>query len=449
MSAPEPGRGPAGHLWLPFTQMTELDRFPPLVIERGEGVYLYDTDGNQYIDGVSSLWCNVHGHRVKAIDDAVRAQLNRVAHTTMLGNLHPLALELGARLVELTPEGLDWVFYSDSGSEAVEVALKMAFQRERNRGRPRTAFLSFRNAYHGDTVGSVSVGGMDLFHASYKALLFDVLFAPSPYCYRCPMGKSPASCGRECLKEFKRIATRNAESIAAVIIEPLVQAAAGIIVQPEGFYAEVAATCRELGISLIADEVAVGFGRTGAMFASSREGVCPDFLAVAKGLTGGYLPLAATLTTHEVFKAFTGRPSEAKTFFHGHTYTGNPLGAAAALAGLDLFESAHVLEHVKGLAEGFARGLEAMRELPCVGDIRYIGLMGAIELVCDKVTKELFETDRRVGFQVACAARKRRVLIRPLGDVIVVMPPLAISLAELKTLLDAVAESIVEVMGQS
>jgi len=448
MSAPEPGAGPTGHLWLPFTQMTELDTFAPLVIERAEGVYLYDIEGNRYLDGVSSLWCNVHGHRVKAIDEAIRAQLDRVAHTTMLGSLHPGGIELARRLVELTPEGLDWVFFSDSGSEAVEVALKMAFQYWHNRGRPRGTFLSFRNAYHGDTIGAVSVGGVELFHASYGRLLFDVLFAPSPYCYRCPMGKESSSCGRECLEEFKRIAREHADDIAAVVIEPLVQAAAGMIVQPEHFFSEVAAACRELGLLLIADEVAVGFGRTGAMFASARENVRPDFLALAKGLTGGYLPLSATLTTDEVFRAFAGPPSEAKTFFHGHTYTGNPLGAAAALACLDLFESSRVLEHVGELSRAFSTGLDAMRGLPGVGDVRCVGLLAGVELVRDKATKEPFDVDARVGFQVAYAARRRGVLIRPLGDIVVLVPPPAVSLDELETLMDVTAESITEVMGR-
>jgi len=445
MNDPEPGAGPCGHVWLPFTQMTELERFPPLVIERGDGVYLWDADGNRYLDGVSSLWCNVHGHRVKEIDEAIRDQLGRIAHSTMLGQLHPSAVELAGKLVALAPDGLDWVFFSDSGSEGVEVALKMAYQYWHNQGESRPLFISFRNAYHGDTLGSVSVGGMDLFHASYRPLLFKALFAPSPYCYRCPLGKSPGSCARECLGAFRRLARVHRGEVAAVIIEPGVQAAAGMIVQPEGFYAQVAEICAELGLLLVADEVAVGFGRTGSTFVSSAQTVRPDFLVMAKGITGGYLPLAATLTTDRIFRAFLGAPSEAKTFFHGHTYTGNPLAAAAALASMGLFGSRRVVEHVRELAGVFGERLEQMRDLPLVGDVRYAGLMAGVELVRDKASREAFDMDLRVGFQVAMAARPKGVLIRPLGDVLVLMPPLAITRDQLDTLLDVVERSIREV----
>jgi adenosylmethionine-8-amino-7-oxononanoate aminotransferase len=416
------------------------------MFERAQGVYLFDTEGKRYLDGVSSLWCNVHGHRVEALDEAVRAQLGRMAHSTLLGNLHPGAVELARRLSRLAPGELNRVFFSDSGSEAVEVALKIAYQYWHNRGDDRrTMFLSFRNAYHGDTIGAVSVGGVDLFHASYRALLFQALFAPSPYCYRCPFDLVKGECGMRCLERFKQLAGENAPRIAAVVIEPAVQAAAGMIVQPEGFFEGVAETCRRLGLLLIADEVAVGFGRTGDLFASAGRSVAPDLLALAKGITGGYLPLSATLATEEIFIAFLGLPSEAKTFFHGHTYAGNPLAVAAALANLDLFADGSLMAHVRSLATGLATMLECMRELPLVGDIRQVGLMAGIELVKDKRSKEPFAVDRRIGFEVAMAARRLGVFIRPLGDVIVLMPPLAISAAELRTLVEAVGESIREV----
>jgi adenosylmethionine---8-amino-7-oxononanoate aminotransferase len=410
------------HVWHPFTQQRGWEREEPLVIQSAEGTDLIDVEGRRYIDGVSSLWCNVHGHRHPRIDAAVREQLDHVAHTTMLGLSHPPAIELARRLVEIAPTGLSRVFYSDSGSTATEIAVKMAFQFWQQRGgedRKRTSFIALRDAYHGDTIGSVSVGGIDLFHSMYRPLLFDTVKAEP--------GDSA---------EMERLLAVHGHEVAAVIVEPLVQGAAGMIVHPEGYLRDVRELCDRYGVFLICDEVAVGFGRTGRMFACEHEGVAPDFLCVAKGISGGYLPLAATLTTDRVYAGFLGEHDEFKTFFHGHTYTGNPLACAAALATLDVFEEERTLERLQPKIELLARLLGPVEELPMVREVRRRGFMVGIEL-------DGFPLEARVGHQVTLEARRRGAIIRPLGDVIVLMPPLAISEADLERLVVIVWESIV------
>jgi adenosylmethionine-8-amino-7-oxononanoate aminotransferase len=434
-------------LWHPFTQMRDWAGEEPLVIERGEGTTLFDTDGNAYIDGVASLWCNIHGHRKPAIDAAVRDQLDRIAHTTMLGLTAPPAIELAERLVALTPDRLSRVFYSDSGSEAIEIALKIAFQywRQRPGGESRTKFVALDFAYHGDTIGAVSLGGIPLFHAVYGPLLFDVLRAPAPYCYRCPFGAEPGTCSRLCFEAVDEVLDRAGESVIAFVMEPLVQGAGGMIVHPPGFLRHVREACDRHGVLLITDEVAVGFGRTGRLFACEHEGVEPDLMAVAKGLTGGYLPLAATLASEEVYAAFLGEYGEFKTFFHGHTYTGNALGCAAALASLDVFDAEATLDAIQPRIAHLERRLAAFRELEHVGDVRQRGLIAGIELVRDRATKEEYEPADRVGIRVTQAARRRGVVTRPLSNVTVVMPPLCITEAELDRLIAVLFESIREV----
>ena len=409
------------HIWHPFTQQQgwEEDE-PPLVIESGDGTLLFDTDGNSYIDGVSSLWCTVHGHRTPELDEAVRDQLDRVAHTTMLGLSHPTAIELAGRLVGIAPDGLERVFYSDSGSTAVEIALKMAFQFHAQNGRSqRRRFIRMRDAYHGDTLGSVSVGGIDLFHETYRPLLFETLEA------------TPGDA-----EDLARLLDGNRDEVAAVIVEPLVQGAAGMLLAPEGFLRDARELCDEHGVLLIADEVATGFGRTGRMFACEHEGVTPDLMCLAKGLTGGYLPLAATLTTEEVYAGFLGAHSDLRTFFHGHTYTGNPLACAAAIANLEIFERDRTVERAARLGETLGSMLdEAVRPIPQVVDVRRLGLMCGIELGG-------FAAERRSGHLVTLAARSRGAIIRPLGDVVVLMPPLGITEDELGRLVAIVADSI-------
>ena len=431
------------HVWHPFTQMAVWPSDDPLIIERAEGNELVDDLGHRYLDGVSSLWCNVHGHRKREIDEAIRAQLDRVAHSTLLGLASVPSIELAEALVRIAPEGLTRVFYSDSGSTAVEVALKMAYQYWQQRGRPeKTRFAALTEAYHGDTVGSVSVGGMDLFHGIFRGLLFEVERLPSPTPYHWT-GGGDALAGA--LRAAERLLEEKGSTLAAVVIEPLVQGAAGMWMHPPGYLRAMAELCRKHEVLLVCDEVATGFGRTGTMFAVEQEDVRPDFLCLAKGLSGGYVPLAATLTTDRIYEAFLGEFASARTFFHGHTFTGNPLACAAALASLRLFETERVLERVRRTAEVLRPKLAAIAELERVGDVRQRGLMVGIELVRDRRTKEPYAYAERIGHRVCLALRKRGILLRPLGPVVVMMPPLSLTEAEAVRLGDAVREAIVEV----
>jgi adenosylmethionine---8-amino-7-oxononanoate aminotransferase len=412
------------HLWHPFTQQQGWCEEEPLVIERAEGSHLIDADGRRYIDGTSSLWCNVHGHRHPAIDAAVRDQLDRVAHSTMLGLSHPGAAELASRLVEIAPPGLSRVFYSDSGSTAAEIALKMAFQYQQQRGGEhtrRTSFVRLHEAYHGDTIGSVSVGGIDLFHSTYGPLLFDT-HAAKP-------GDAP---------HLARILSTRHEEVAAVIVEPLVQGAAGILVHPPGYLRVVRELCDHYGVLLICDEVATGFGRTGTMFACEQEDVAPDFLCLAKGITGGYMPLAATLTTERIYEGFLGAPEEQRTFFHGHTYTGNPLACAAGLASLDVFESEQTLARMQPKIRQVEQRLAAIEAMPEVAEVRSRGFMIGIDL-------GQHDPALRMGHRVTLAARERGAIVRPLGDTVVLVPPLSIADEDLDSLLTITAESIEDV----
>jgi adenosylmethionine---8-amino-7-oxononanoate aminotransferase len=409
------------HLWHPFTQQQAWVEEEPLIVERAEGSHLIDDRERRYLDGVSSLWCNVHGHRHPGIDAAIQRQLGKVAHSTMLGLSHGGAAELAARLVEIAPPGISRVFYSDSGSTATEIALKMAFQFQQQRGGQharRTSFVHLRDAYHGDTIGSVSVGGIDLFHAAYRPLLFEGHTA------------EPGDPGH-----LAQILARHEEEIAAVIVEPLVQGAAGMITHPPGYLREVRRLCDEHGVLLICDEVATGFGRTGTMFACEQEQVSPDLLCLAKGLTGGYMPLAATLATERIYEGFLGAPEEQRTFFHGHTYTGNPLACAAALANLDAFERERTIEHLQPKIRLLRELLDEVERMPEVGEVRARGFMVGIDL-------GEHDPALRVGHRVTLEARRRGAIIRPLGETIVLMPPLSISKGDLRRLVEITAESI-------
>jgi adenosylmethionine-8-amino-7-oxononanoate aminotransferase len=415
-------------VWHPFTQQLGWMTEDAPIIERGEGSTLWDTDGKAYIDGVSSLWCTLHGHRHPALDAAVRAQLDRVAHTTMLGLSHPPAIELADRLLAVAPRGdreLTRVFYSDNGSTANEIALKMAFQWHKIRGdEARTEFAYLDMSYHGDTIGSVSVGGIDLFHTLFRPLLFDgIRVAPGD------------------VEGLERVFAQQGDTIAALIMEPLVQGAAGMLLQPDGYLRAVRELCDKHGILMIVDEVATGFGRTGTMFACEQEDVVPDLMTVAKGLTGGYLPLAATLATERIYEGFLGRFEEFRTFFHGHTYTGNPLACAVALATLQVFEDEDTLGALAGKIELLGELLdEQVAPLASVAEIRRVGTMTGIALTD-------FPLEARMGHQVTLAARERGAILRPLGDVIVLMPPLGISEDELRRLVAITAEAIAVATG--
>ncbi len=431
------------HLWHPFTHMKLWLADEPLVIVAAEGMELIDSDGKRYLDGVSSLWCNVHGHRVPEIDDAVRRQLDRVAHSTMLGLASEPAIVLAERLMRIVPKNLTRVFYSDAGATSTEIAFKLAVQYWHNIGQPqKTEFIGLAEAYHGDTTGAMSVGRTTAFHKPYFPLLFKVHFAPTPFAYRPPEGATADNVRDFCLEQMERILQAHHNTIAAVCVEPIVQGAAGMIVQPEGYLRRVRELCTKYNVLLICDEVATGFGRTGRMFAVEHEGVEPDLMCAAKGITGGYLPLAATFATEKIFEAFLGEPWEGKTFYHGHTYTGNPLACAAAIASLELFEKNNLIAQVQQKAQALSEMLKPLADLPHVGDIRQKGLMVGIELVEDKASKKPFDPRRRLGAEVCARIRRHGVILRPLADTIVLMPPLAMTVEQLRRIVDAVREEV-------
>ncbi|HEX9400620.1 MAG TPA: adenosylmethionine--8-amino-7-oxononanoate transaminase [Anaeromyxobacter sp.] len=437
------------HLWHPFTQMQDWLSEEPLVIDAGDGPYLVDTLGNRYLDGVSSLWCNVHGHRVPEIDEAIRAQLGRISHSTLLGLASTASIECAEELARLVPRGLTRVFFSDAGATAVEIALKMAYQHHQLRGdAARTEFVALRGGYHGDTIGAVSVGGIDLFHRLFAPLLFPVHHAPQPYCYRCPLGKTLPSCKMACADEVEKLFVDRPGKIAALVLEPVMQGADGMIAQPAGYVRRMREICDRHGALLVCDEVATGFGRTGTLFAVEQEGVVPDILTVAKGITGGYLPLAATVTTEAIFESFLGDHESRRTFFHGHTYAGNPLACAAATASMRLFRERRIVEGLPAKAQALRRALEPALAHAHVGEVRQRGLMVGLELVADRATRAEYGYAVRAGHQVILAARRRGAVLRPLGNVVVLMPPLSLTEAELAELAGIALASIDEVTAR-
>lgn len=448
------------YIWHPFTQMKEWEEGTPVIITEGRDSFVKDSYGRWYIDGVSSLWVNIFGHRKKEIDDAIKAQVDRISHSTLLGLSNEPAIRLAEKLVSLvngargagedeTAPALSRVFYSDNGSTAVEVALKMAFQYWQHRGETKKiSFLSLNNAYHGDTLGAVSVGGVDIFHKAFGPLLFSTYKAPSPYCYRCELGREYPACRLFCADKLEELMKSHHHEMAGLIIEPLVQAAGGMIVSPPGYLKRVRELCTKYNILLIADEVATGFGRTGRMFACEHENVMPDIICLSKGITGGYMPLAVTLATEEIYRAFLGEFKDLKTFFHGHSYTGNPLACAAAVACLDIFEKEETLRQMAPKIELLDDWLRQMLALPHVGSVRSRGLMAGVELVFDKQTKEPYDWEEKIGWQVAYHARDNGVIIRPLGNVIVIMPPLNITMDNLGRLLTVLRDAIISATTQ-
>ncbi len=425
------------HLWHPFTPTAIWEDSAPIVIERGDGNYLIDTNGTEYFDGVSSLWTNVHGHNEPRLNEAIRSQLDRIAHSTLLGLGSAPSIELAESLVKLAPNNLTRVFYSDSGSTAVEIALKQSFQFWALSERPaKRSFAHLENAYHGDTVGAVSVGGIDIFHATFGPLLFDTHALPSPHPFRHPLG-SPEAVLEHCLAEARKTISQNADQLAAVIVEPLVQGAAGMLVHPAGYLRGLADLCKEHNVHLIVDEVATGFGRTGTMFACEHENIEPDFLCLAKGITGGYLPLAATLSTETIYDAFRGDRSNPRTFFHGHTYTGNALGCAVAIASLGIFREDNVIDGLTTKIQTLTEELQRLAAHPNVADVRQRGLMVGVEL--GKSNGDPLDPSLRAGAAVCNTIREKKIILRPLGDVVVLMPPLSSTEAELRELVRGLA----------
>ncbi|NPC91802.1 adenosylmethionine--8-amino-7-oxononanoate transaminase [Bacillus sp. WMMC1349] len=435
------------HLWLPFTQMKDYDK-DPLMIESGNGIKLKDINGKEYYDGFSSVWLNVHGHRKKELDEAIQKQLGKIAHSTLLGMTNVPATELAETLVDISPQQLTRVFYSDSGAEAMEIALKMAFQYWKNKGKPeKEKFIAMQNGYHGDTIGAVSVGSIELYHHVYGPLMFESFKARVPYVYRSESGDAD-KCRDECLAELEQLLIKHHSEIAALSIESMVQGASGMITMPEGFLAGVRQLCTQYDVLMIVDEVATGFGRTGKMFACEHENVQPDVMAAGKGLTGGYLPIAITLTTEDIYQAFYDDYQTLKTFFHGHSYTGNQLGCAVAIENLRLFQSENIVEQVAAKSKVLHEQLHELTSLSHVGDIRQLGFMCGIELVQSKETKLAYPSEQRVGYQVSLKMRELGMLTRPLGDVVAFLPPLCSTTNELGAMVSIMKEAIDEVTSR-
>ncbi len=424
--------------WHPYTQMKDALKRPPILIEKARGPRLYDAKGNFYYDTISSWWCNVHGHNHPRIKMALKKQVDELEHVLFAGFTHRQAITLAERLIKLAPQSLTKVFFSDNGSTSVEAALKMSIQYWSNIGEPQKhKFVSLDLGYHGDTAGAMGVSGVDLFNRKFASLFFPSFKAASPYCYRCPLGLRRSSCGIDCACYLEKILKANSAGIAAIIIEPLVLAASGIIVYPKEYLSRAAALAKKYGVHLILDEVATGFGRTGKMFACEyTPEVMPDFMCLSKGITAGYLPFGATLTTDEIYGAFLDRHDKSKTFYHGHTYTANPLCCSVANASLDIFKEDRVLERVSKLIPIFHNRLEEFRQLKLVGDVRYIGLIGALELVRDKKNKKRFGPSIPKGEEIYQKALKKNLILRPLGDIIYLFLPLCLNRAELEDILD-------------
>jgi len=422
--------------WHPYTQMKDCCKFPPIMIKRAKGLKLYDTQDNFYYDTISSWWCNVHGHSHPRIVEAVTKQLKALDHVLFAGFTHKNAILLAERLLSIVPKNLERVFFSDNGSTAVETALKMSFQYWRNAGkRGKTRFLSLDLGYHGDTIGAMSVGGVGLFNGIFSPLFFKSFKAPSPYCYRCPVGKERKTCAFNCIKPLEAILKKHSHEIAGLILEPLVMAAGGMIIYPKEYLAKAANLAKKYNIHLILDEVATGFGRTGRMFACEHAGVGPDFMCLSKGITSGTLPLGVTLTTEKIYKAFYADHDKKKTFYHGHTYTANPIACAAALASLNIFKEEDTLARVKETAKYLSSGLGRFRELPLVGDVRQIGMIGALELVKDKRKKTPFGFEERIGLAIYKEGLKRNLILRPLGNIVYLFLPLCTNKKELEHIL--------------
>ena len=429
--------------WHPYTQMKDCVDNPPLLITRARGTKLYDDKGRFYYDTISSWWCNIHGHNHPDIKKAITKQLKSLDHVLFAGFTHKPAIELAEKLISISPKGLKRVFFSDNGSTAVETALKMSFQYWQNIGqKKKTKFISFSHGYHGDTVGAMSVGGVGLFNKIFSPLLFKSVQVQSPYCYRCPVNKKQSTCSIECIELLEDALKKKNAHIAAIIMEPLVMAAGGMVIYPAEYLKEAGKLAKKYNVHLILDEVAVGFGRTGKMFASEHADVKPDFLCLSKGLTSGTLAFGATLTTEKIYKAFYGDYEKKRTLYHGHTYTANPIACATALASLEIFKKESTLKKINNLIPKFHSRLEKFRNLSIVGDVRYIGMIGALELVKDKVTKEPFGLKERIGLKIYKEGLKRNLILRPLGNIVYFYLPLCIKERELNYILGQTYEII-------
>ena len=432
------------YVWHPDTQHKQFEGdFKPVLIERGEGIYVYDTDGNRYIDAISSWWVNTLGHSNSRLNNALIEQANKIEHVLLANFTHKPAIELAERLVKLAGEPFSKVFYSDDGSTAVEVAIKMAYQYWYQKGQAQKKhFVSMTDSYHGDTLGSVSVGGIDIYKEIFKPLVFETMKVCAPNCYRCPKGHNRESCSLQCLKDVEMLFKRRGFDIAAIIVEPLVQGAAGMRMYPAEYLQRLRKLCDEYNILLIDDEVAMAFGRTGRYFAFEHAGIKPDIFCVAKGITGGYIPLAATITTDKIFNEFYDDFSKLKTFYHGHSFTGNPLACAVAVENLKIFEEENIVEKLAPKISKLKSCLEKFKLLKQVGDVRQTGMVAAVELVKNKETKESYHFSERVGHKVFLEGLKLGAILRPIGNVIYFIPPLIITEEQIDELTNIAFEAI-------
>lgn len=431
------------YIWHPDTQMKDFENEDPIIIERGKGIYVWDIEGNKYIDAVASWWVNTLGHSHPRLNKALSNQAEKIEHILLAGFSHVPAIELAEELVKMSADNLTKVFYSDNGSTAVEVAIKMAFQYWMQVGRAeKKKFVALENSYHGDTLGAVSVGGVDIFYKIFKPLLFDIFQAKSPYCYKCPLGLEKETCKADCIKYVEEIFEKNHSEIAAMLIEPLVQGAAGMRIYPALYLKKLRELCDKYDILLIDDEVAMGFGRTGKMFAYEHADIKPDIVCLAKGITAGYMPLAVTLATDKIFNAFYDDYNSHKTFFHGHSFTGNPLATAVAVENLKILKEEKVIENLQPKIAVFEKELQKLKELKHVGDVRSIGMIGAVEIVEDKVSKKLFDLELRIGKKVYKEALKLGAILRPIGNVIYFIPPYVITEDEIQELIGIAYKAI-------
>ncbi len=425
------------YLWHPYTQMHDYKDRDLLIIDRAKGLILYDINGKEYLDTVSSWWCILHGHNHPTVNAAIKNQVDRLEQVLLAGTAHEPAILLAEQMVGITPPELTKVFFSDNGSCACEIAFKMSLQYRQHKGESkRCELVALERGYHGDTIGTMSLGGVPEFHSAFSGMLFDSHRLPSPYCYRCPMGQDEKSCELQCLTPFAELLEERGDKISALILEPLLQAAGGMIVYPVKYLKKITAMAQQYGVHLILDEVATGFGRTGTMFAMEQAGINPDFLCLSKGLTAGYMPLAATMTTEEIYGAFYGPYAENLTFYHGHTFTGNPLGCAAGLGSLQVFKEEDPLSTLPARINYLHKGMERFLDLPWVGDLRRLGMVCALELVKDKKTKAGFEFSERIGWQIYLAGLEEGLILRPLGNIMYLWLPISVTMAEIDEIIE-------------
>ncbi|MBB6217216.1 adenosylmethionine-8-amino-7-oxononanoate aminotransferase [Anaerosolibacter carboniphilus] len=437
------------YIWHPCSQMKDYESFPPIVLERGEGPYLYDIEGRRYLDAVSSWWVNLFGHSNKRINKAIANQVDKLEHAIFANFSHKPAIELAERIVKLTPEGLNKVFFADNGSSAVEVALKLSFQYHQQMGKPKKIrYVAISEAYHGETLAALSVGDIDLYNEIYKPLLLNTFKAAGPNCYRCPYGEDRENCEGSCIEDMERIVSEHHEEITAVIIEPMIQGAAGMKIYPAIYLKKLRQLCNTYDIHLIADEIAVGFGRTGKMFACEHAQISPDIMCLSKGLTAGYMPLSLVLMTDTIYDAFYDDYVSLRAFMHSHSYTGNPIGCAIACESLNIFEDENVIDKNRITSQRIQERIRPLLDHPNVGEFRQLGMVGALELVKDKKTKEGFDWKQRVGYQIYQIALKHGVLLRPLGNVIYFMPPYVVDEKDIDFMVGTAEKAICEYLGR-